>query len=303
MRSKTKWLIAIIGLIVVIGGGGYWWYAQQASQPGQTTKVVKSQRVRVVSVGDSLTQGIGYANDHQGYLPFLKRSLNQTYYVKTKLSNFGIGGERSDQIDKRVKQNTKLRTAMKKADIVAITAGGNDLLQGLEQNILVSSDQKLEKKLEPLRTTYQQKLTKLVNDVHQVNPSAQVYVFGIYNPVYVYFTNATMITKAVNQWNQVNQQVALAAKNTYFVNVNQTLSHGQYQSASAQAKLRTQNKQNDSKYVDPVLVEKLLQSQDSSEKNAYLSTHDHFHPNKKGYQIMANKLAQAIGQHSNWQKR
>ncbi|WP_252899013.1 hypothetical protein [Secundilactobacillus odoratitofui] len=44
MRSKTKWLIAIIGLIVVIGGGGYWWYAQQASQPGQTTKVVKSQR-------------------------------------------------------------------------------------------------------------------------------------------------------------------------------------------------------------------------------------------------------------------
>ena len=54
--------------------------------------------------------------------------------------------------------------------------------------------------------------------------------------------NATMISTAVDQWNQVNQQVAENQPRTHFVNVNSALTYGQYQSADAQAKLKTENR-------------------------------------------------------------
>ncbi|MTV81190.1 GDSL-type esterase/lipase family protein [Secundilactobacillus folii] len=305
MRRLYKFIIGIVVVLAVLAGGWFWWQSQQtsSSMPAAVKRVIKPRTVRIVAVGDSLTQGIGYDNDHQGYLPILKQALNKKYYVKTGTANYGIGGQRSDQIDKRIRQNTKLRQSMRRANIVTLTAGGNDLLQNLEKNILVSSDSQLTKKMAPLKTQYQQKLTNMIRDVRTVNPRAQIYLFGIYNPVYVYFTNAKMISTQVNQWNRVNQTVAETMPRTYFVNVNQQLTYGQYQSASAQAKLQTEDRSNNQAFVDPTKVEKLLQTQDSKEKNAYLSTHDHFHPNRKGYQVMANKLMQAISKHVTWRSR
>lgn len=300
MRRFFKWLIIILVVLIVLGGGWYWWQTQQSSDTKQAPKV---EPVKIVSVGDSLTQGIGYANDHQGYLPILKQQITQQYYVKPTTQNFGVGGERSDQIDRRVTHNTKLRLALKHADVVAVTAGGNDLLQSLEKNVMVNSDKKLEANMAPLKTTYQQKLTKLIADIHAVNPKAEVYLFGIYNPVYVYFTNASMITSAVNEWNAVNRQVAQSASKTDFINVNKLLSNGQYRTANDRASLKQQSRQNDKNYVDPLKVEKLLQDQSSKEKNAYLSSHDHFHPNKKGYTLMAKQLLKTMGPNESWQQR
>lgn len=303
MRRVVKVIVSLIVLVAVIAGGWFWWQTQQTAKPTQTKKVIKPQTVRVVAVGDSLTQGIGYADDHQGYLPMLKQALNKQYYVKTKTANFGIGGQRSDQIDHRVQHNSKLRHALSRANMITLTVGGNDLLQNLEKNVLVSSNAKMAKKMAPLRSRYQLKLQKLIRDVQAVNPKAPIYLFGTYNPVYVYFTNAKMISEEVNQWNQVNQTVAANASHTYFVNVNRELTYGQYRSTSAQAKLKTENKTNNQIFVDPTKVEKMLQTQNSKEKNAYLSTHDHFHPNKKGYRLMANKLVQVIEKHAKWQIR
>lgn len=303
MRRGLKWVGVLIGLLIIIGGGLWWFQQRNQSATPTTHHVTPIKSVRVVAVGDSLTQGIGYADDHQGYLPMLKQQLETNYRVKVHTQNFGIGGERSDQIDRRVTQKARLRLALKRADVIAVTVGGNDLLQKLEKNILVNSSRQLETRLAPAKVTYQQKLTQLIQDVHQVNPKAQVYLFGIYNPVYVYFSTAAMITDAVNQWDQVNQTVANQVSGTHFVTINQQLSYGQYQSTTAKAELKRETKKTNQQYVDPAEVEKLLQDQTSDEKNDYLSTHDHFHPNKKGYAIMAKQLKQAINQQVNWTTR
>ncbi|GAX00135.1 GDSL-type esterase/lipase family protein [Secundilactobacillus mixtipabuli] len=303
MQHFFKWFSAVLVIMIIVGGGWFWLQHQPGSKNLSQRKPIVQKTVRVVGVGDSLTQGIGYADDHKGYLPLLKKQLKQTYYVKPQTANFGIGGERSDQIDHRVQTSQKLRRSLRRADVIAVTAGGNDLLQALEKNIMVNNDAQMTNHLAPLKTAYQQKLTQLIADVREVNPHAQIYLFGIYNPVYVYFTNATMITTAVNQWNQVNREVAEAQSQTHFVNIDSVLSFGQYQSASAQAKLKAENRQNDQAFVDPQKVEKLLQTQDSKEKNAYLSTEDHFHPNKKGYNVMASKLNRQIQSNVNWHKR
>lgn len=303
MQRFFKWFSAVLVIMIIVGGGWFWLQHQPGSKNLSQRKPIVQKTVRVVGVGDSLTQGIGYADDHKGYLPLLKKQLKQTYYVKPQTANFGIGGERSDQIDHRVQTSQKLRRSLRRADVIAVTAGGNDLLQALEKNIMVNNDTQMTNHLAPLKTAYQQKLTQLIADVREVNPHAQIYLFGIYNPVYVYFTNATMITTAVNQWNQVNREVAEAQSQTHFVNIDSVLSFGQYQSANAQAKLKAENRQNDQAFVDPQKVEKLLQTQDSKEKNAYLSTEDHFHPNKKGYNVMASKLSRQIQSNVNWHKR
>lgn len=303
MRRFLKWFLALFILIIIVGGGWFWLQHRSDPKSTQQRKPIVLKTVRVVGLGDSLTQGIGYDNDHQGYLPILKNQLRQTYYVKPKTANFGIGGERSDQIDRRVQTNKKLRRSLQRANVIALTAGGNDLLQSLEKNIMVNSNAQMAKQMTPLKTKYRQNITQLIDDVREVNPHAQIYLFGIYNPVYVYFTNATMISSAVDQWNQVNRQVAESQPQTHFVNVNGTLSHGQYRSAGAQAKLKAENKQNNQDFVDPGRVEKLLKTQNNKEKNAYLSTEDHFHPNKKGYNVMASKLSSEIQNNVNWRKR
>ncbi|GAX01961.1 GDSL-type esterase/lipase family protein [Secundilactobacillus silagei] len=241
MQRFLKWVLALLLVVIIIGGGWFWLQRQPSSDSASPRRPIIQKTVRVVGVGDSLTQGIGYDDDHQGYLPILKQQLRRDYYVKPKTANYGIGGQRSDQIDRRVQTNKKLRRSLRHADVIAVTAGGNDLLQGLEKNILVNSDEQMARKMLPLKNEYQQKLTQLIADVHEVNPRAQVYLFGIYNPVYVYFTNATMISTAVDQWNQVNRRVATEQSKTHFVNVNSTLTHGQYRTADAQAKLKAEN--------------------------------------------------------------
>ncbi|MFC6253394.1 GDSL-type esterase/lipase family protein [Secundilactobacillus hailunensis] len=303
MQRFFKWVSALLLIVVIIGGGWFWLQHQPSSDSASNKRPIILKSVKVVGVGDSLTQGIGYDNDHQGYLPILRQQLRQDYYVKPKTANFGIGGQRSDQIDRRVQTNKKLRRALRRADVIAVTAGGNDLLQGLEKNILVNSDAQMTQKMLPLKNEYQQKLTQLMADVHEVNPRAQVYLFGIYNPVYVYFTNATMISTAVDQWNQVNRQVADSQSKTHFVDVKSALTYGQYRSANAQAKLKAENQQNDQAFINPATVEKLLQTQNNKEKNVYLSTEDHFHPNKKGYNVMATRLSHEIQNNVKWPKR
>lgn len=302
MRRLIKWL-AVVVVLAIIGGGGYWYLHQQRTATTEKDKTPTTKQVKLVAIGDSLTQGIGYANDHKGYLPDLKNDLQKAYYVKLSSKNYGIGGLRSDQIDKRVRNNAKERASLKKADVITLTVGGNDLLQSLEKSIFVSSNKQLKSKLSPVKKTYQKKVERLIKDIRAVNPNATIYMFGIYNPVYVYFTNATMITNAVDQWNVVNKAVAQESDNVHFISISKQLTYGQYQTAAEQAKLKQQVSKSNSKYVSASSVESLLQNQTSKEKNHYLSSEDHFHPNRKGYRYMAKTLASVMGKYESWQSK
>ncbi|ANZ63682.1 hypothetical protein AYR62_05960 [Secundilactobacillus paracollinoides] len=302
MRRLVKWVVAVV-VIIILGVGGYWLFQQHKTTTTEQDKTPATKQVKLVAIGDSLTQGIGYANDHKGYLPDLKNDLQKAYYVKLSSSNYGIGGLRSDQIDKRVRTNQKERASLKKANVITLTVGGNDLLQSLEKSIFVSSNKQLDSKLTPVKKTYRKKVQRLIKDIRAVNPNATIYMFGIYNPVYVYFTNATMITNAVAQWNVVNKSVAQQSDNVHFVSISKQLTYGQYQSAASKAKLKQEVTKSNSKYVSASSVESLLQNQTSKEKNDYLSDEDHFHPNHRGYRYMAKTLAGVMGKYESWQSK
>ncbi len=56
-------------------------------------------------VGDSLTEGVGDETKRGGYVPLVTDALQPKYELTSvEKDNYGVSGERSDQILKRVKR-------------------------------------------------------------------------------------------------------------------------------------------------------------------------------------------------------
>lgn len=80
--------------------------------------------VHFVAVGDSLTEGVGDQTKRGGYVPLVADALQQKYGLTSiEKNNYGVSGERSDQILKRVKKDTDLRSSLASADFITMTVG------------------------------------------------------------------------------------------------------------------------------------------------------------------------------------
>lgn len=92
------------------------------------------QELSIVSVGDSLTQGVGDSTGKGGYVPYLQDLLEETKGVnKADFVNYGVRGNRSDQLLKRIKTE-EVSKSIQKADGVIITIGGNDIMKVVRNN-------------------------------------------------------------------------------------------------------------------------------------------------------------------------
>lgn len=86
-------------------------------------------------MGDSLTEGVGDETKRGGYVPLVADALQQKYELTSiEKDNYGVSGERSDQILKRVKKDSDLRNSLASADIITMTVGGNDLFQAFQKS-------------------------------------------------------------------------------------------------------------------------------------------------------------------------
>ena len=68
--KKRIWVFLIIIALLLIGGGGYYYWQQAASQ-NRPKKVLKS-KIKLVAIGDSLTQGVGDQKQQGGYVGIIK---------------------------------------------------------------------------------------------------------------------------------------------------------------------------------------------------------------------------------------
>ena len=138
LRGK-KGLLLLIGIVLAIAGGSGYWYHQQHSAPttvkqtSQKDRIIK-KRVTLVAIGDSLTHGQGDDKNEQGYVGRIKNKLQKHYHNRVTTYNYGVTGDRSDQMLKRLNEQPEMRANLKKADVIVMTVGGNDLMQKLESN-------------------------------------------------------------------------------------------------------------------------------------------------------------------------
>lgn len=227
------------------------------------------ETIHFVAVGDSLTEGVGDETDSGGFVPLVAHKLESQYQIENiQTENFGVSGERSDQILKRVNQDDDLRSSLRSADLITLTVGGNDLMQAFQKNLTATSPKKFNSAIDK----YAQNVEKIITKTRALNSEAPIYIVGIYNPYYLNFQKIKGMQTVVDNWNARTKELAEENNLTYFVPVNDLLYKG-YTDTTASSQTT-----NDSETVS----------------NNLLSTTDNFHPNNLGYQVMANAISQRM---------
>lgn len=258
------------------------------------------QKVKLCAVGDSLTHGVGDTTNKGGYVYLIKQKLNKQSDLQVTTSNYGKTGDRSDQIETRIKTQKQLQQDLHQADVITLTVGGNDLMQVLQKNAGKLLNNDLASVMDGQEQQYQAKLKQLLQTIRTYNEHAPIFLFSVYNPFYVYFPTLTALQKYTDEWNEVAKKTGQGFKKVYFVDINHQLSEGQYLHRSKKSLKNSTTI--DLGKVSQQKAEDLLT--DAKEKNDFLSSQDHFHPNLKGYKYMTEQLYQVVQAHSaTWRQK
>lgn len=185
----------------------------------QTRKV---QQFSYVALGDSLTQGVGDTTNQGGFVPLVAQSLTNEEGYEVAAQNFGVAGNTSNQILKRMKEQDEIADALSKADLMTLTVGGNDLRKVILDN---STSLKISTFKKP-SVAYSKRLVEIIELARKDNPDLPIYVLGIYNPFYLNFPEMTDMQTIVDNWNQTTQDTIAKFDKVYFVPINDLLYQG-----------------------------------------------------------------------------
>lgn len=239
----------------------------------EVTTEIEKEALHIVAIGDSLTEGVGDATNNGGYVPMVADLLAETdAYKEVTTSNYGKSGDRSDQILKRFYEDKSIQEDIESADIVVLTVGGNDIIQTFKQNFLTTAKESF---ILP-EEAYKENLKTLLSAFKELNPNIQIYVFGIYNPYYVYFPEITEMQEIMNKWNETTQEVVNETTDATFLSIADLFNPS----------LKQEEKQ------DLLIDEE--NPNETEVKHPYLYEEDLFHPNEAGYELMSEVLFQAI---------
>lgn len=170
-----------------------------------------NEDIHIVSIGDSLTQGVGDEENNGGYVGILDERINQDSTL-AKLDNFGKAGNRTDQLIERL-SDEDITAAIEQADIVIVTIGANDIMKVFKENILnVTLD-----KFKAEEPAYRERLQTIIDEISEKNGRAQIFLVGFYNPFKGYFTDIDELEHIVNDWNDIGESVVSENNQTNFV--------------------------------------------------------------------------------------
>ena len=264
-------LITIFGFLVVTLASFFVFSQMIPKAPARlrtdetaTQAVAVKNNIRFVAIGDSLTEGVGDETASGGYVPLVASTLEEAFSINSiEIENYGVAGDRSTQILKRINEQQEIQDDIASAEIISVTVGGNDLMKVIQNNILGLSVEKFEKPGEK----YQANLTKLLTTIRQLNSTAPIYILGIYNPYYIYFPEITEMQTIIDQWNTRTQAVVEQEDRMYFVPINDLIYQGIISDEEA------------SEVPDADTLNEL--------RNNAIYEGDNFHPNYNGYQLIA----------------
>ncbi|HEM4050244.1 TPA: SGNH/GDSL hydrolase family protein [Streptococcus suis] len=233
----------------------------------QEILVAEKTKFHYVALGDSLTEGVGDTTGQGGFVPLLAQSLTNDYGYEVDYQNFGISGNTSNQILKRMKEKQELKTALQEANLLTITVGGNDLRKVIIKNI---ANLKLSTFDKPAKE-YGKRLESIIQVARKDNPSLPIYVVGIYNPFFLSLPELTEMQFIVDKWNTTTEETVAKYENVYFVGINDLLYRGLEGEAG---------------------ISQLNQSQ----SNNLLFEEDQFHPNNTGYEIIKKAVLEKMNE-------
>ncbi|GEK34177.1 GDSL-type esterase/lipase family protein [Kurthia sibirica] len=168
-------------------------------------KNLEKKTIHVVAMGDSLTVGVGDEEDKGGYIGRLASAMpNDMDGVKdVKVTNTALKGRRSDELITQIKSGD-LDDDLKKADVISLTIGGNDLMKIVRENMTNLTKATFDKE----RATFNKRYKEVFDLIRQRNEQAPIILLGLYNPLTVYTEDPSELNAILKEWNGDMQKIA-----------------------------------------------------------------------------------------------
>lgn len=251
--------------------------------------------VYYVALGDNIAKGYGLKDvKNESYVGRIAQSLEDKYGA-VHLTNFGENGLRSEQLLKRLtdedeEQHEAYMEAIRKADLITLSIGSNDLLQYLSLKTDFSEfrkhgDEIFTKACEQ----FGDNIPKIIEIIHRQAPQAQLFVNNIYNPCN---DSSFNISESV-----VKNLEELAEK--YIERMNQGFETKEVQSVFHSMNPAEKESEAEGSYT-LVDVKQAFETHNEKLINMVFSWGDiDPHPNKEGHKVIAEEI---IPQISNFNK-
>jgi lysophospholipase L1-like esterase len=175
--------------------------------------------IRVLALGDSLTEGVGDYEQKGGYVSRLRQQLLHHKGVRTlSVVNLGKRGLRISQLDDVVNQHLN---EVQQADLIFITIGGNDIMRIVRSHFFDLSYALFEKE----QKRFAKRLDHLLAMIRTSNQHAVIVLIGLYNPFSSSLPNIPEINDVIELWNNGSKAVLTRYDRTIFVNVKDLFDH------------------------------------------------------------------------------
>lgn len=171
-----------------------------------TLKELEAEPVFYLALGDSLTRGVGDETNNFGFTGLLAEELNKWPAIsEVELDNRGKNGRRSDQLLSLVKSG-HYDKELKKADLITITLGGNDVMKVVKKDLFNLDVKMFEKALPPFTERYEEIVAYIRSQTE-----APIVLIGFYNPFTIVTDQYTPFENIIEDW---NNEIALLTEET-----------------------------------------------------------------------------------------
>jgi lysophospholipase L1-like esterase len=200
MRRLTYWIVPLAAAIAaaLLFGAGF--YSFLRGDTGTPVTVVPPSRVeatpprKVIAplvLGDSLARGTGDETG-LGIGGRLVQELRRRRVPVKDAVNLAVNGARTLDLETQLAGHN-VRVLVAEANVIIVSIGGNDVWGDNLRNRVPPNPQRV---LEEVLA----RVTACVRDVRAANPTARIFIVGLYNP-FVTAPFGRMLTPLVNRWN------------------------------------------------------------------------------------------------------
>jgi lysophospholipase L1-like esterase len=178
-----------------------------SQDPGRrVTPAPRDGVYRILVVGDSLAKGTGDESG-KGF------AVNVLEAVKKKgpaeIANLAVNGMESPEV-LEVVESPNVRALAARADLILVSAGGNDLSHGVTRGPAPTNAADA---VAASRDRYAKSLRAILATLREANPTARICVLGLYDPFGGDAAAARLGASVIQQWNALIAETALGFSN------------------------------------------------------------------------------------------
>ena len=137
-----------------------------------------AEQTRYVVLGDSISRGAGIRNPDEACYGRIIANTNGYAYA-----NFGVDGNMSDDLLNKLYRDSGVINAVKAADIISISIGGNDFLRDNMPAMIAKGLVENYGQIDRIVAEFSANFNVIIAKIKEYNPRALLLVQTLYNPM------------------------------------------------------------------------------------------------------------------------